>query len=396
MKEKWISLIVVFVILLMIITKGSASFNSSTEVWQDTSTDEAPTGRYGHTIIWTGEEMIVWGGYYNINHFLNDGARYDPTTDTWTPTSTENAPIGRLRHTAIWTGEEMIVWGGESGGGGATTNTGGIYNPATDTWTSITTDNAPSAREMHSAIWTGEEMIIWGGCPSINCSQVFNNGGKYNPETDTWIPLPSEAALTPRHFHQAIWTGNRMILWGGTSDYQGISFDPNTNIWTPISSVNAPTPTFQGTSVWTGEEVLVWGGCTVWSTLPCPSYVNSGGRYYPNTDTWRPITANSAPFTRWTHSAIWTGKEMVIWGGCGESCFDSGGKYNPKFDKWKVLTTDNAPSPRSNHKAIWTNTSMIVWGGCNIGGCGIATYYNTGGLISISQPLDIHLPIIIK
>ena len=25
------------------------------------------------TAIWTGEEMIVWGGYYLLDHFLNEG-----------------------------------------------------------------------------------------------------------------------------------------------------------------------------------------------------------------------------------------------------------------------------------------------------------------------------------
>ena len=32
--------------------------------------------------------------------------------DTWTATSTTNAPIARGEHTAVWTGSEMIVWGG--------------------------------------------------------------------------------------------------------------------------------------------------------------------------------------------------------------------------------------------------------------------------------------------
>ena len=35
-----------------------------------------------------------------------------PCTDQWTATSTTNAPSGRDRHTAVWTGSEMIVWGG--------------------------------------------------------------------------------------------------------------------------------------------------------------------------------------------------------------------------------------------------------------------------------------------
>jgi hypothetical protein len=35
--------------------------------------------------------------------------------DTWTATSTTNAPAGRSTHTAVWTGSEMIVWGGWNG-----------------------------------------------------------------------------------------------------------------------------------------------------------------------------------------------------------------------------------------------------------------------------------------
>ena len=35
-----------------------------------------------------------------------------PCTHAWTPTSTTNAPEGRQNHTAVWTGTEMIVWGG--------------------------------------------------------------------------------------------------------------------------------------------------------------------------------------------------------------------------------------------------------------------------------------------
>ncbi len=34
------------------------------------------------------------------------------TDDTWTPTSTTSAPTAEASHTAVWTGSEMIVWGG--------------------------------------------------------------------------------------------------------------------------------------------------------------------------------------------------------------------------------------------------------------------------------------------
>ena len=53
--------------------------------------------------------MIVWGGYDGI--YLDTGGRYNPTVDSWTATSITNAPKGRYHHTAIWTGSEMIIWG---------------------------------------------------------------------------------------------------------------------------------------------------------------------------------------------------------------------------------------------------------------------------------------------
>ena len=88
--------------------------------------------------------MIVWGGLGNSGVF-NTGGRYNPSTNTWTATSTTNAPEARALHTAVWTGSEMIVWGGV-GTGAIEFNTGGRYNPSTNTWTATSTTNAPNAR----------------------------------------------------------------------------------------------------------------------------------------------------------------------------------------------------------------------------------------------------------
>ena len=41
--------------------------------------------------------MIVWGGV-NSNGYLNTGGRYDPSTDSWTATSTTNAPSADGSH----------------------------------------------------------------------------------------------------------------------------------------------------------------------------------------------------------------------------------------------------------------------------------------------------------
>ncbi|MEN3330682.1 MAG: hypothetical protein V7641_47, partial [Blastocatellia bacterium] len=98
------------------------------------------SGRFRHTAVWTGSEMIIWGGTDNSTLY-NTGARYNPSTSSWTATSTTGAvPSPRALHTAVWTGTEMIVWGGDDPGGFA--STGGRYNPSTNSWTATSTTGA--------------------------------------------------------------------------------------------------------------------------------------------------------------------------------------------------------------------------------------------------------------
>src|SRR6266480_2466670 len=99
------------------------------------------------------------------------------TVETWTPTELTNVPDPRSFPTAVWTGSEMIVWGGYP-----ELNTGGRYNPSTDTWTTTSLSNAPDRRDGHTAIWTGSEMIVWGGYND----DFLSSGGRYKPDTDTW------------------------------------------------------------------------------------------------------------------------------------------------------------------------------------------------------------------
>jgi hypothetical protein len=109
--------------------------------------------------------------------YLNTGGRYNPSTDSWTATSITNAPAARFHHPAVWTGSEMIVWGGDNGP--TSFNTGGRYNPSSDSWTATSTTNAPSGRSSHPvlpAVWTESEMIVWGG---VNDSGPLNTGGRY-------------------------------------------------------------------------------------------------------------------------------------------------------------------------------------------------------------------------
>jgi N-acetylneuraminic acid mutarotase len=337
--------------------------------WTAITTTNAPEARAFHTAVWTGSEMIVWGGFDNSSNPLNTGGRYNPGTDSWMATTTTNAPRARGGHTAVWDGSEMIIWGGSNDK--TFFDTGGRYNPGTDSWTATTTTNAPEARAVHTAVWTGSEMIVWGGDDFL---AVFNTGARYNPGTDSWTATTTTNAPTARGGHTAVWTGSEMVVWGGLfgTNYlnTGGRYNPSTDSWMATTTTNAPTARGVYTAVWTGSEMIVWGGFDSSS-----NYVNTGGRYNPGTDSWMATTTTNAPTGRGWPTAVWTGSEMIVWGGWNdETFFDTGGRYNPSTDSWMATTTTNASTGRYRHTAVWTDSEMIVWGGGDQLG-----YLNTGG-----------------
>jgi TolB-like protein/N-acetylneuraminic acid mutarotase len=328
---------------------ASPSGGCTDDTWTPTTIINAPTARYVFTAVWTGSEMIVWGG--RAGGLLNTGGRYNPRTDSWTATSTINTPTARYVHTAVWTGSEMIVWGGSADG---LLNTGGRYNPSTDSWTSTSTTNAPSARSRHTAVWTGSEMIVWGG-------GADSPGGRYNPSTDSWSATSTTNAPSARHVHTAVWTGSEMIVWGGLGGgvlNTGGRYDPRTDSWSPTSITNSPSARRYHTAVWTGSEMIVWGGDDTIIN------VDTGGRYDPNTNSWTATSTANAPEIRGIHTAVWTNSEMIVWGGGIQGTyFKTGGRYNPGMNSWTATSTTSAPSGRIHHTVVWTGSEMIVWGG---------------------------------
>lgn len=312
--------------------RSGGCYNPVDDAWRLTTLSNAPAGRWFHRAVWTGSEMIIWGGRANFdsrNHFA-DGGRYDPVSDTWKRMATNGAPSPRSQHAMVWTGSEMLVWGGMANSHVGLAD-GGRYNPATDTWTPMSNVNVPSPRYSPTAVWTGTELIIWGGFRYSGVWTAYNDGARYNPVTDTWTSMSSTNAPSPRHDHTGVWTGTELLVWGGadaSSHYfnDGARYDLATDTWAPMSVAGAPQPRACHASVWTGSELLVWGGAN-----PIPSGVmNTGGRYLLATDTWSPMTQSNAPPARHFYhpeGGIWTGEGMLAFGGSTGSGMSAANSY---------------------------------------------------------------------
>ncbi len=384
---------------------NGAAYNPATGVWTMLSSTNAPEGRAGHAMVWTGTKIVVWGGGDSVNFGMDNGGIYDPLTDTWTTLAggTTNSPAGRKEHTGIWTGTEMVIWGGFVNGVGMVDN-GAAYDPTSDLWRTIATPpTALGGRQKHRAIWSGTEMIIVGGegiypvtapfsvaayNPSLDSwrslahaggrkdfpavwtsNSLFLFGGKdannnriasakyWLEATDTWLDVASAVAPTARIDHVAEWTGSKLLIWGGLDNTGGI-YDPNTNGWNDLPTNGAPSGLSRPVHAWTGSEMIVWGGSQAGDSTS-----SEGGRYNPDTQTWSSISNFNEPTGRLYHAGAWTGTELIIWGGHDGAIKADGKRYNPITDSWTTMSTVGAPSARYFHSAIWTGTEFIVWGG---------------------------------
>ena len=355
-------------------------YDPTGDVWTLAPVGNGPSPRSRHTAVWTGTEMIVWGGVARPLTFLIDGARYDPVVDSWGGMSGVGGPQTSAGAVAVWTGQETIIWGA---GAAPSPTRGGRYNPVQDTWRPISTENAPPPQAA-TAVWTGERMIVWGD----GALGPTGLGTQYDPINDSWQPVSQMNAPSFRRGHSAVWTGSRMITWGGvvgsTNLDTGGQYDPETDTWTPTTTVDAPTPRENHTAVWTGDHMIVWGG----ELREPPFYLDTGGVYDPAADTWYSTSRLNAPSARRT-AAVWTGNLMVIWGGRGiggTGLQDTGGVYDPVNDFWVPLPLDGAPLGREGHSSMWTGHEMIIWGG-SIGFAHLKTggRYVPGNLVDADQ-----------
>ncbi len=328
--------------------------------------------------------MIIWGGSApergeQLGRPLGDGARYNPQTRTWRPMSEEGAPAPRRGHTATWTGSEMIVWGGYGDTFYSSSRArnpddqvfgdGARYDPIADVWRPMSAEGAPSPRALHSAVWTGSEMIVWGG-PGLA------DGGRYDPAGDAWLPLLGEDApadtghylLDSRPF--GAWTGAATLFWGGTT---GGLYSPALDTWRSMPEM-APRELTGPTGVrdvgsytvgaWTGSQLVVWGGYATRFV----SYLANGAVYDPNSNSWQEIDGPPGMHGRAGNAAVWDGRDVIFWGGdsyakgTSFTPYGDGARFNPTTGKWSILPPAPAAA-RYRHSAVWTGTEMIVWGG---------------------------------
>ncbi len=377
-------------------------YDLETDSWTNITTTNAPSARYPGVFFWTGSKLLIWSSAAWNETYRNTGGLYDLASNSWTITSTTGAPVPRSAFTGVWTGGKMLVWGGAGA-----SNTGGIYDLDTNSWTLSTTNGAPSAitdqslgigvpvgfgstpgTDLHypASVWTGSRMITWGGMWEDDTA--VNTGGVYIPPTassNSWIAMSTTGAPIVRSNCATAWTGSKMLIWGGingTYFNTGSIFDPVSNSWSEMTTTGAPSPksSLGKYGVWTGSKFLVWGGQ---DGGPSVHFLNNGGLYDPETDSWTNISTINAPIGRTGHSVLWTGSKAVVVFGLLSTLSDAdntGGVYDPSTNTWTTMSTTGAPIGTANAAAVWTGSKVITFGGYNY----TTGFQNTAGVYDLT------------
>lgn len=323
--------------------------------------------------VWTGSQMIIWGGFYGPDGGNADGASYDPVTDSWKAISNTSAPSTRRFHGMVWTGKVVVVWGGAYGYIAAD---GGMYDPVQDAWTPTSMVNSPVGVYGNAFVWTGSKILTYGGvcmsCGPGGTTVALNTGAKFDPELNEWSTMSNAGAPAPVVYrempHQAAYVGGKMFVFGG--DTQGLAdsglYDPALDQWSAASTLNKPNG--DSSTVVIGNKVFAFGGMggpAGWVAI------NTGAIYDPAKDEWEVLPTTNAPSPRVMPSLVYTGTKVIVYGGAlgysvgagYDTTFNDGGIYDLQTKKWSPLASVNAPVKRVQHTAVWTGAEMLIFGG---------------------------------
>ncbi len=108
----------------------------------------------------------------------------------------------------------------------------------------------------------------------------------------------------------------KMCIWGGAGDSENLNdgkcWDSSSDTWSAISDVGAPNKTAAHAAIWTVKNMCVWGG---YGSINNNSY--QGGCWNPTTDTWTKIYSgfeSGEVSGRQDMSYFWTGEKFCIFG----------------------------------------------------------------------------------
>lgn len=286
---------------------AAAAYDPSTGSWRSLPPSPAGvSGDPGEAAVWTGRTAVFWTANFPVGP--EGGVAYDPVTDSWRRLPA--GPLGiREGYSTAWTGEELLIVGGY-GGKRLAAPVGAALDPAAGSWRVLHGLDQFGGLLAGGIVWDGRQAFIAGLvqlCPELGSGCADNRPVliAYDPVADTAREMDfSPSPFGPdAPFGVIGWTGSRALLaiaHGVLAEY-----DPEADRWT--ATPDRPCP-----PVTTGAQPTLAG--RLWLD-PC-----GDGRlaaYDLDTSAWLVIEqVGPSPLVGTSGSIIaWTGSELFVWGG---------------------------------------------------------------------------------
>jgi hypothetical protein len=329
-----------------------------------------PAARQKAAYVWTGKQLFVWGGVDASGSELADGGLYDPLDGTWTAIAiSSNTPSPRVLATAVAIGEKILVWGGGDAASNADYKDGGIYDPATKSWTVVSA--APAEARAAIGVWSGAaQVLLWGGFDKSD--KPIDNTFVYTPATDSWTS-PSNASEPPALLHPT-WaaTSSELYVYGGRPN----GLDKTDLAWRATLAAGnwstlpkGPTARFGSFGAWDGARFFVWAGSDGGNLKDDGKLLEGAGWQNVGSAGARP-GARWAPHRRsgWT-AAIADGRFLVAGGtnALATSFHHDGGVYEHASASWKAVAAWTSAEDREWAAVAWTGLELVIWGGSTQG-----------------------------
>jgi hypothetical protein len=188
-----------------------------------------------------------------------------------------------------------------------------------------------------------------------------------------WSRLPS-APIPDRDYPVGVWTGRELLVWGGQSGPHESARPRRRRCLRPRppplagAASGAPDTPHPG-----GGRMDRSGADRLGRLRPLGhrpwrrARGRDGAAYDPTRQAWRRLPP--APLSaRADATAVWTGQELLVLGGSPaprsdrDRPYTDGAAYNPERHSWRRL----APSPQLrgpmvNQHLVWTGTRLLVW-----------------------------------
>jgi N-acetylneuraminic acid mutarotase len=283
--------------------------------------------RANHTATRLKDGKVLVAGGSGDSGTLSSCQLYDPATNTWTTVGDLKVP--RAGHTATLLDDDTVLVAGGSNAS-VSQKTSELYDPSAKTW-DYTNGELVTARDTHTASrLSGGRVLVAGGRGGFS-NEAAKRAEIYNPTTKTWASTGDLKGARYRHT-AVVLNGDKVLVSGGMLDSPLKSNETFTEpTWTEIDPLETQR-TMHSAVLLTGGRALVAGGLS-------PHNVIITEVYNPSTTDWTRTGDLGSSRALFTTTLLPSGKVLAAGGQFYYPDFSVGLRnsaelYDPVTDTW--------------------------------------------------------------